>query len=584
MRPEALIRPFPRRLLRSLAVRAVLSVVAVELAVLAVIGTLAVDRLSAELDQRARERIAVPGALMERGVLSYESVADRAILTNLIGEELEEGMVVGANWNVFHALNPDHLGHDIRQLRGIDPAWFTGASPSPARRATLVEVEEGGRAALVAVTPLFVRGAEVPTLYAYIKVRTTALAERKAAMVRSVVGASALCVLLTSVLIVLLFKLTVLRRIGALAGFVQRIGAGERGMPPLPTRPDELGLLEEGVNGMAADLDQRVRQRDRAEADRRESEERFRDFAAAASDWYWELDANLRYVALSDRFFELVRPPQAPIGRPADELGVDAAQDGGWRAFIDTLERHEPVAEFDVTWTDARGQACFARLSGLPVRDREGRFTGYRGTGRDITLHRQTRIILEKRVEERTATLTRANAELQDQLDGLIREREEQAHAERLASLGALIAGAAREIHAPVGVAASTAAHLSERTRDLRGRVALGGLRKTELSAYLDVADEAARLLMHHMERASTLIETFRQAANDHSSAPNAVSAACKADDGEVRSRVALERVANAPMGRSRESARQSKDIEQIPVQTEPEFALEANPFRPPSP
>ncbi len=505
-----------RALLGSLALRIGLSVVVIEVMVLAVIGAFAVDRLSEEMDRRTRDRITVPGELMERGVLSYEAVADRAILSNLIGQELEEGMVVGANWNVFHALDPDHLGHDIRQLSGIDPAWFSGAARGP----RLIELREGGGTALVSVKPLFMRGAGAPTLYVYIKVNTTALTAQRAAVLRFVVGASVVSVALTSVIILLLFKVAVLRRTAALAAFVRRLGGGEQDVPALPVRADELGLLEEGVNRMAADLGQRARQRDRAEAELRESEERFRDFAAAASDWYWELDAGLRYVALSDRFFDLVRPARSPIGRPADGLGVEAAQDGGWGAFMERLDRHEPVAEFDITWMDARGHPRFARLSGLPVHDREGRFTGYRGTGRDITLHRQARSILERRVEERTAALTRTNAELQDTLDSLSRAQAELVRSEKLASLGALVAGVAHEINTPVGVAVTAASHLADRTQDLRGRLEGGGLRRAELSAYLDTADEAARLLLHNMERASLLIQSFKQVATDRTSDP----------------------------------------------------------------
>ncbi|WP_448203994.1 ATP-binding protein [Azospirillum sp. sgz302134] len=502
-----------RTLFRSLVFRIGLAVLVVQALVLALVGGIALDRLTEEMDLRARDRITLPGTLMERGELSYEAVADRATLTHLIGQELEEGMVVGANWNVFHALNPDHLGRDIRQLPGIDPAWFSGN----ARQPSIIEVDEGDRGALLCVTPLFMRGAEVPTLFAYVKVNTGALAAQKAALRDTVAGVALLCALLTSAIIVLLFRVTVLRRIGGLTAFVGRIAKGDE-LAPLPVRPDELGVLEAGVNRMAGDLAQRAGQRARAEAELRESEARFRDFAAASSDWYWELDADLRYVALSDRFFELVRPALSPIGRPADELGVEAAWQGGWRAFMDRLERREPVAEFDVTWTDTRGQSYYARLSGLPVRDPEGRFTGYRGTGRDITLHRAARRILEKRVEERTAALTRANTELQETLDSLNRAQTELVRSEKLASLGALVAGVAHEINTPVGVAVTAASHLAERTRDLRGRVELGGLRKTELAAYLDVADESARLLLQNMERAAALIQSFKQVAADRSS------------------------------------------------------------------
>ncbi len=48
-----------------------------------------------------------------------------------------------------------------------------------------------------------------------------------------------------------------------------------------------------------------ITDRKKGEQDLRRSEERFRDFSAAASDVLWELDADLRHSYLSDRYYEL---------------------------------------------------------------------------------------------------------------------------------------------------------------------------------------------------------------------------------------------------------------------------------------
>ena len=39
------------------------------------------------------------------------------------------------------------------------------------------------------------------------------------------------------------------------------------------------------------------------------AQERFRDFAESASDWFWELDRDLRFTFISDRFEKLVGHP-----------------------------------------------------------------------------------------------------------------------------------------------------------------------------------------------------------------------------------------------------------------------------------
>jgi len=51
------------------------------------------------------------------------------------------------------------------------------------------------------------------------------------------------------------------------------------------------------------------------------SEERFRDVAEAASDWIWEVDPQLRFTYLSERFEAVTGlPREAALGRPMTEL------------------------------------------------------------------------------------------------------------------------------------------------------------------------------------------------------------------------------------------------------------------------
>ena len=127
--------------------------------------------------------------------------------------------------------------------------------------------------------------------------------------------------------------------------------------------------------------------RDRlAESERklRESEQRFRDVAEAASDWIWEMDADLRFSYLSDRIIETSGL------RPAEVVGLarrDLAGDGGthWDAHIADLEARRPFRDFQYSSSDFGKGVRHFRVSGHPIFDKSGRFTGYRGTGSDIT-------------------------------------------------------------------------------------------------------------------------------------------------------------------------------------------------------
>jgi PAS domain S-box-containing protein len=118
----------------------------------------------------------------------------------------------------------------------------------------------------------------------------------------------------------------------------------------------------------------------------RVSEARFRGFALSSSDWFWETDAQHRITYMSEGVSTTgfgVRPSDL-VGRTRWELADDAAAKSEfWRRYQAMLDRHEPFRDFVYHWRNQTEGA--ASLSGDPVFDDDGKFVGYRGTGRDIT-------------------------------------------------------------------------------------------------------------------------------------------------------------------------------------------------------
>ena len=75
----------------------------------------------------------------------------------------------------------------------------------------------------------------------------------------------------------------------------------------------------------------------------------------------------------------------------------------------------------------------------------------------------QARHELEHRVEERTVELRQANDTLQSTLEKLKSAQSQLVQAEKLASLGGLVAGVAHEINTPLGVAITATTHLQQK-------------------------------------------------------------------------------------------------------------------------
>lgn len=116
------------------------------------------------------------------------------------------------------------------------------------------------------------------------------------------------------------------------------------------------------------------------------SEQRFRDYAEVASDWYWETDSDHRIVFLSERFLSAANiDAHTIVGRPVAELidgHVDHDASLGARA---ALAVPQPFRDLHLRFTSEDGQPIYWSLAGKPLYDPDGGFVGYRGVGTDIT-------------------------------------------------------------------------------------------------------------------------------------------------------------------------------------------------------
>jgi signal transduction histidine kinase/sensor domain CHASE-containing protein len=90
---------------------------------------------------------------------------------------------------------------------------------------------------------------------------------------------------------------------------------------------------------------------------------------------------------------------------------------------------------------------------------------------------------------------------------------------EKMASLGALVAGVAHELNTPIGNSLLTASALSDMVRDFERRLAEeGGLKRSALEAHLADARKACDIMNSSLTRAADLITSFKQVAVDQAS------------------------------------------------------------------
>jgi len=147
-----------------------------------------------------------------------------------------------------------------------------------------------------------------------------------------------------------------------------------------------------------------ITERRRAEQALRDSEERFRSLTVLSSDWYWEHDEEFRLTkVVGGRAYDNDVGMRRALGqRPWDVVSAGPDQ-AGWDRHRRQLEAHEPFRDFEITHQGSDGDLHTVSVSGEPVFDAGGRFTGYRGVGREITEQRRAhtlRLELEAQLRE----------------------------------------------------------------------------------------------------------------------------------------------------------------------------------------
>jgi len=125
---------------------------------------------------------------------------------------------------------------------------------------------------------------------------------------------------------------------------------------------------------------------------------------------------------------------------------------------------------------------------------------------------------LEDKVSERTQELNVQNEALSGTLKELEQAQNQLVEAEKMASLGSLVAGISHEVNTPLGVSVTAASHLNEQTNIFKTQFAEGKLTKSGFTSYLGGASEATEIILANLNRAATLIQSFKQIAVDQSS------------------------------------------------------------------
>jgi diguanylate cyclase (GGDEF)-like protein/PAS domain S-box-containing protein len=134
----------------------------------------------------------------------------------------------------------------------------------------------------------------------------------------------------------------------------------------------------------------RLKRGERVENELIKSELRFRRLIELASDMYWEQDEQYRFTSSSGSGPEwIIKGRSEAIGKRRWDFKYDNMTEKDWAAHIALLDARKPFHDLELSRADKAGRKVWVSVSGEPVFDASGAFTGYRGVGKDITARKR---------------------------------------------------------------------------------------------------------------------------------------------------------------------------------------------------
>ncbi len=143
----------------------------------------------------------------------------------------------------------------------------------------------------------------------------------------------------------------------------------------------------------------------------RETQKKLLDYSSTGADWFWEMDADLRYSYISvDNPAVTGLEVVDQIGKTHREIRPIKYNEAKLKAFEEILNNREPFSDIRFSRLALDGTELHMAISGKPVFDNNGVFSGYRGGGRNIGKLFETELAL-RREKERAELASRAKSE-----------------------------------------------------------------------------------------------------------------------------------------------------------------------------
>jgi PAS domain S-box-containing protein len=252
----------------------------------------------------------------------------------------------------------------------------------------------------------------------------------------------------------------------------------------------------------------------------RRSEQRLNLMLKGSKDVAWDVSIGGHDHHVSQRLWQLLGMAErstAPDAQALLDLLHAEERDRLVQGLHQMLDSEAREVELEMRLRHAQGHYLPVLARGFISRDAAGRAVRMSGTFTDMSERKrvesellQANASLDMRVRARTR-------ELEAALDHLRQTQHELVRTEKLASLGALVAGVAHELNTPIGNAVMVASTLAGWQQELEQGSA-SDMAPLALQKFLSRSRQACDVLQRNLQRAAELVGSFKQLAVDQSS------------------------------------------------------------------
>lgn len=340
--------------------------------------------------------------------------------------------------------------------------------------------------------------------------------------INDVTRKTALFVFLVIAALSLLLRYTLTNRVKNLLRVTSSLARGNLEEKSNLTGRDEFSQIANSINHMASNLNT-------VQKDLTSSQSLLANAQRLARLTSWRWSTIRQEMVWSENATDILGHDIAKIDLFADQIKLDAIHPEDQETFscalIDAIRKKVPVtATFRLI--DSTGATKWIEFQSEVDGLAEGPTTQIFGAFVDITKLknaelnlRELNTDLESRVENRTKELNHSNVRLLEALDDLKDTQTGLIEAEKMASLGGLVAGISHEINTPIGVSVTAISHLEKVQQEIEAEFLAGTLESETFQKQLATSQEAIRIVLSNLSQASSLITSFKRVSVDQTCA-----------------------------------------------------------------